>query len=88
MREQAAKIGDDESERAALAVAARVEETGHDYFRLHPKGVGLICSRKGGLPQLTFVEEYFGELHAPWRWFEIQVRHFFIRVTMTLRQFV
>lgn len=23
---------------------------------------------------LTFVEEYLGEVHSPWRWFEIQVR--------------
>ena len=45
---------------------------GHNYFRLHPKGVGLLCARGEGLPPLTFVEEYLGEVHAPWRWFEIQ----------------
>ena len=46
---------------------------GHDYFRVHPKGVGLVCTRRGGLPPLTLVEEYLGELHPPWRWAEIQV---------------
>lgn len=49
-------------------------QVGYNYFRLHPKGVGLVCKRKGGLPPLTFVEEYLGEIHTPWRWFEIQVR--------------
>lgn len=48
-------------------------QVGYNYFRLHPKGVGLVCQRPGGLPPLTFVEEYFGEIHTPWRWFEIQV---------------
>lgn len=48
-------------------------QVGYNYFRLHPKGVGLVCKRSGGLPPLTFVEEYLGEIHTPWRWFEIQV---------------
>ena len=30
--------------------------------------------RPGGIPQLTFVEEYLGEIHRPYRWFEIQAR--------------
>jgi len=48
-------------------------QVGHDFFRIHPKGVGLICLRPEGLQPLTLVEEYLGEMHAPWRWFEIQV---------------
>ena len=48
-------------------------QVGSNYFRIHPKGTGIVCMRKGGLPSLTFVEEYLGEVHAPWRWFEIQV---------------
>ena len=48
-------------------------QVGHDFFRIHPKGVGLICLRPEGLAPLTLVEEYLGEMHAPWRWFEIQV---------------
>ena len=27
----------------------------------------------GGLPPITFVSEYLGEMHTPARWFEIQV---------------
>jgi hypothetical protein len=53
-------------------------QVGYNYFRLHPKGVGLVCKRQGGLPPLTFVEEYFGEIHTPWRWFEIQVLGSFV----------
>ena len=49
-------------------------QVGTNYFRIHPKGVGLVCTREGGLPALTFVEEYLGEVHTPWRWFEMQVR--------------
>lgn len=48
-------------------------QVGPNYFRVHPKGVGLMCTRPEGLPPLTFVEEYLGEVHAPWRWFEMQV---------------
>ena len=48
-------------------------QVGSNYFRIHPKGVGLMCNRAEGLPPLTFVEEYLGEVHTPWRWFEMQV---------------
>lgn len=51
----------------------RLRRVGYNYFRLHPKGKGLVCTRADGLPALTFVEEYLGEIHTPWRWFEIQV---------------
>jgi hypothetical protein len=33
----------------------------------------VVCKRPEGLPAFTFVEEYLGELHSPWRWFEFQV---------------
>ena len=49
---------------------------GSNYFRIHPKGVGLLCAREEGLPPLTFVEEYLGEVHAPWRWFDKQVSRY------------
>ena len=58
--------------RVSLTDGQRLQ-VGHNYFRLHPKGVGLVCKREAGFPPLTFVEEYLGEVHTPWRWFEIQV---------------
>lgn len=48
-------------------------QLGWGYFRLHPKGRGIVCTRPGGIAPFTFVEEYLGELHSPWRWFEMQV---------------
>ncbi len=57
---------------AAQAVKAKLKMVGSAYFRLHPKGVGLVCKRENGLPPLTFIEEYLGEIHLPWRWFELQ----------------
>jgi len=41
-------------------------------FRVHPKGVGVVCSRLEGIPPRTFVADYLGELYPPWRWFEKQ----------------
>ncbi|GIL69137.1 hypothetical protein Vretifemale_124 [Volvox reticuliferus] len=58
--------------KAAAAVMARVKQIGWAYFRLHPKGRGVVCKVPEGLSAFTFVEEYLGELHSPWRWFEIQ----------------
>lgn len=63
---------DQKSVRAVKAIQQRFEEVGSNYFRLHPKGVGLVCKREDGIPPLTFVEEYLGEIHTPWRWFELQ----------------
>ena len=57
---------------AAQAVKNKLDLVGPAYFRLHPKGVGLVCKRQAGLPPLTFIEEYLGEIHLPWRWFELQ----------------
>lgn len=42
------------------------------FFRAHPKGVGVVCLRKGGLPAGTFIETYCGAIYTPWRWFEKQ----------------
>jgi hypothetical protein len=72
VRARAEAAGDEASVWAADAVEARQARVGYNYFRIHPKGVGLACRRPGGLPRLTFVEEYLGEIHTPWRWFEIQ----------------
>ncbi|KAL4445829.1 hypothetical protein ABPG77_009028 [Micractinium sp. CCAP 211/92] len=72
VKQRARDAGNEESAKAAEAVEQRLKDVGYNYFRLHPKGVGLVCKRKGGLPPLTFVEEYLGEIHTPWRWFEIQ----------------
>lgn len=57
---------------AATSIKERLAHVGYNYFRLHPKGQGVLCINPDGIQPFTFVEEYFGILHAPWRWFEIQ----------------
>ena len=42
------------------------------HFRLHPKGVGVVCIRPEGLPPGTYVQDYLGEIYSPWRWYERQ----------------
>ena len=55
-------------------VAARVirSNTGsdRDSFRIHPKGTGVVVTRQSGLPPNELIDEYTGELYAPWRWLE------------------
>ena len=42
------------------------------HFRMHPKGIGIVCVRPEGLPSGTYIQDYLGELYSPWRWFERQ----------------
>lgn len=51
---------------AASAILRQFERLpeGYNYFRLHPKGRGMLVARPGGLEPFTFVEEYLGEVHA------------------------
>lgn len=64
--EQAQAAGDAWSAAAAVAVAARAGSVSRGYFRVHPKGCGVVCATEAGIPPQTFVEEYFGEVHPPW----------------------
>jgi hypothetical protein len=52
------------SAAAAEAVLGQFCASGYPWFRLHPKGRGVVVARQGGVPAFTFVEEYFGELHT------------------------
>jgi hypothetical protein len=45
-----------------------------------------VCRRPAGIAPFTFIEEYLGELHVPWRWFEIQARAHYRRFTLPLRR--
>lgn len=40
------------------------------HVRAHPKGEGVVVTRRGGLPAGTFLGEYLGELYSAWRWAE------------------
>ncbi|MEW5298262.1 MAG: hypothetical protein WDW36_001407 [Sanguina aurantia] len=72
VKKRARQRGHAHSVRAAEGVLQRLQQVGWNYFRLHPKGRGVTCHRPDGIPRFQLVEEYLGELHSGWRWFEIQ----------------
>jgi hypothetical protein len=52
--------------KAAAAILRQFERLpeGYNYFRLHPKGRGMLVARPDGIQPFTFVEEYLGEVHT------------------------
>ena len=50
---------------ACRAVRDRIENSGLNYFRIHPKGCGVICVKEGGIEKATFVSRYLGEVWNP-----------------------
>ena len=54
----------------AHATLKGIERYGSEYFRVHPKGTGVICVCPEGLPAHVFITEYLGELYPPYRWCE------------------
>jgi hypothetical protein len=55
----------------AKAVLTAIQEHGvQDLFRIHPKGTGVICTQKEGIPPHVMVSEYLGEIYPPYRWCE------------------
>jgi len=54
------------------ATKSFARQVGRDYFRIHPKGIGMMCVRSSGLPPLSFVSEYLGEMYSPARWCDTQ----------------
>jgi hypothetical protein len=67
----AAREKDKLTKAAANAVLNRTG-AGLDYFRVHPKGRGIVCCEPKGLEPVTFVAEYLGQMHSAHRWFELQ----------------
>lgn len=41
-------------------------------FRIHSKGMGVICINKQGITENDFIIQYLGEVYQPWRWYERQ----------------
>ena len=54
----------------ANAILQAVEMCGLEYFKIHPKGTGLICTAPQGIKPHTVVSEYLGEMYPPYRWCE------------------
>lgn len=47
-----------------------IPEYGIELFKVHPKGTGVICSTREGIPPHVVVAHYLGELFSPYRWCE------------------
>lgn len=45
---------------------------GVDAFKIHSKGIGVICISDVGIKKNELIQEYYGEIYAPWRWYEKQ----------------
>lgn len=54
----------------AETVLCAVQQYDRDTFRIHPKGTGVICDVKDGIPPHVVVTQYLGELYPPSRWCE------------------
>ena len=49
-----------------------LNRNGINSFKVHSKGIGIVCMYPGGFKQNELINEYFGEVHPPWRWYEKQ----------------
>jgi len=54
----------------ASALLSAIVELGHDHFKVHPKGTGVICVNPRGIAPNVVVTEYLGDIHLPYRWCE------------------
>ena len=59
---------------AGMQQPPHCRQVGRDYFRIHPKGVGMMCVRSA-LPPLSFVSEYLGEMYSPAQWCDPSTEH-------------
>ena len=49
-----------------------VESKTDPHFRVHSKGLGIFCKQAQGISKDNLIVEYFGEIYAPWYWYEKQ----------------
>lgn len=63
-----------EKELAKIILEAITNIKGQNdpHFRIHSKGLGIFCKRKGGIRKNSLLVEYFGEIYPQWLWFEKQ----------------
>eukprot|EP00826_Nyctotherus_ovalis_P047372 TRINITY_DN5443_c0_g1_i11.p1 TRINITY_DN5443_c0_g1~~TRINITY_DN5443_c0_g1_i11.p1 ORF type:complete len:561 (+),score=118.46 TRINITY_DN5443_c0_g1_i11:303-1985(+) len=55
-----------------LLQIVELNRRGIDSFKVHSKGIGVICLSSAGFKQNELINEYFGEIYPPWRWYEKQ----------------
>jgi len=55
---------------AIEALVSALGKTVLSYFQTHPKGRGVVCCRKQGIPKNCFITEHIGEIYSPAKWHE------------------
>ena len=55
---------------AEILLTAVLETESDEYFRIHPKGTGVVCTDTEGIPAHVVIAEYLGEMYPPYRWCE------------------
>jgi len=55
-----------------LLTLVELNRDGIDAFKVHSKGIGVICCNRSGFKKNEFINEYYGEIYPPWRWYEKQ----------------
>lgn len=78
--------GDERTAKLARAVLGRIKSMGPNHFRVHPKGLGVVCVRSAGVPAHAVVADYAGEVAPPWRWLERQAAAKHAHRTLRVRQ--
>lgn len=51
-----------------LATHARTAQV-RGLLRVHPKGLGVICTAPQGIPRNSLIVRYLGEVYSPWYWY-------------------
>eukprot|EP00898_Chlorokybus_atmophyticus_P004938 jgi/Chlat1/5445/Chrsp36S05416 len=70
IRHRARKTCDEASVAAMDHALSHVAHLGQDQFRVHSKGLGVVCISAEGLPKDTFVAQYVGEVYPAYHWAE------------------
>jgi len=61
-------LSDEQIIEGAETILRHVAAWGLKYFYVHSKGVGVICSREGGIKRGDLLGSYYGELYPLWLW--------------------
>lgn len=55
-----------------LLKVVELNRKGIEAFKVYSKGVGVVCCSSSGFRRNELINEYYGEIYPPWRWYEKQ----------------
>jgi hypothetical protein len=55
---------------AKALLKAKQYDPNDQAYRVHTKGLGLVCINEKGISNNELIHRYLGEIYEPWRWFE------------------